>query len=186
MGDDRHPSNTLDDIRDADTEGLGAPRHDEEPKNVWGEPMEKCSGKGMAMTGAVDTGYCVHDAASDNFDVVCIDIAKAKKPGLLYGGYDFCEVIGETDPNWCDEYLPCQHDPHMECEVEHWCVDSESLADFIHIAGGCDKIGELICDATNELVLARYVFDVATGDDTDRRAEIALACIKQRCGQDVH
>ena len=181
----RHPADALEDVRDPEAGPIGTDRHND-AMNIWAEPMERCSGDGMAMTGSKKTGYCTNDGDEEDFEVVCINIEKAKQPGLFYGGYDFCTVIGDTDPNWCDEYHPCHHDPHQECSVQNWCVDAESLAEFIHKAGGCDKIGELNCEATNEKVLAHYEEEVLNGEDSDRKLEIALDCIKQRCGKSVH
>ena len=182
LGEDRHPDNTVQDLRDADTDGIGEQRHGES-MNVWGEPMERCSGEQTAMTG-ID-GYCddVHYA-----ELVCINIAQAEKPGTfggLFGAYDFCETIGETDPNWCDAMHPCHRNEHVECSVQNWCVGVTSFADFIHEAGGCDKVGEISCEATNEAGVEAYHAHMKEGDP-DKRFEAALACIQQRCGNSVH
>ena len=183
IGEDRHPDDTLEDLRDAESGPIGTERHGES-MNVWGEPMERCSGESMAMTG-ID-GYCddVHYA-----DLVCVNLETTTKPGAfggLFGAYDFCETIGETDPNWCDMMHPCHRNPHVECSVANWCVGITDFADFIHEAGGCDKVGQLSCEATNEQVVIAYKDHMREEGDPDQRFKAALACIQQRCGNSVH
>merc|ERR1719230_2304170 len=111
--------------------------------NVNGGELERCSGEGMALTGFTRNGQCVDindDAGSHH---VCIDM----KSNV---GDNFCEVTGQ--PNWCGSKMAC--DGHAgRCPVEHWCVCQWAFARYLQNAGGCDKIQNIVCEATNMVAL---------------------------------
>ena len=157
-------------------------------RNVYGKPLEKCSSEGMAITGFLDTGYCVDvEGYDDNHHVICVALHETEAPGYLYGSYDFCEVIGDTKPvNWCDSNLPCHHDENEMCPVEDWCVGENDIAKFIQLATGCDKLGTINCEATNEDVITHLERIVNREEDDNMEYEIALACIKESCGEGIH
>ena len=157
-------------------------------KNLFGEPLQKCSSDSMAITGFLDTGFCVDVEGYDhNHHLICVALHETGSPGYLYGEYDFCEVIGDTKPvNWCDADLPCHHDENQLCPVEDWCVGEIDLANFIDEAVGCDKLGTIHCEATNEDVITHLEGIVDREEDDHMKYEIALACIKERCGETIH
>ena len=77
--------------------------------NVYGAPLKKCSGPGMALTGFTREGTCtdrVDDAGSHH---ICIEIDSVD-------GGNFCEVTGQ--PNWCDDYMQCDGKRGL-CPVQH-------------------------------------------------------------------
>merc|ERR1711908_250454 len=90
--------------------------------NVKGGALQKCSGQGMALTGFTRTGHCVDQNDDEGSHHICIDMASNK-------GGNFCAVTGQ--PNWC----VCQ-----------W-----AFASHLQRAGGCDKIQNIVCDATNKV-----------------------------------
>ena len=167
--------------------GKSAETHDT-ARNVFGKPLQKCSSEGMAITGFLDTGYCVDVEGYDhNHHIICVALHETEAPGYLYGSYDFCEVIGDTKPvNWCDSDLPCHHDENEMCPVEDWCVGENDLAKFINMATGCDKLGTINCEATNEDVITHLEGIVNREEDDNMKYEIALACIKEACGESIH
>ena len=172
----------LEEVRDPEDRGaLGEDREDHGPLNVFGEPLKKCSEAGMALTGYDKTGYCSDNGDGEDYESVCIDISRTTKEGMVYGVYDFCEVIGETDPNWCDQEHRCHDVDYLRCPIVHWCVGVESLAKFIQLSGGCSKMGYIDCSATNAMTAAHYVAKRMDGEDPDRKFDIALNCIMHRC-----
>ncbi|KAH8047235.1 DUF2237-containing protein [Aureococcus anophagefferens] len=107
-------------------------------KNVLGKELEHCSGAGMALTGYTREGQCVDrydDAGSHH---ICINM-KSTSNG------NFCDVTGQ--PNWCASAMRCDDGTGSygagECDVENW------FASYLSRAGGCDKIQEIVCEATN-------------------------------------
>jgi len=157
--------------------------------NLMGGPLQKCSSDGMALTGYIDKGYCVFEEAQDHgHHTICIALHETVQPGRIYGEYDFCEVTDQTDPtNWCDSLLPCHQDQNELCPVEEWCVSQANFADFLEkVGGGCDMIGTMFCEATNQVVISHLEGIVNRDEDEHMKYELALACIKQRCGQDIH
>jgi len=158
-----------------------------EAHNVLGGPLKACSDKGMALTGSIDPGFCVFDGyQQQHHDTICIAIHESTLPGWMYGDYDFCEITKQIDPNWCDEMHPCHDDIQQSCPVQNWCVSEVNFADFIESAGGCDKVGSLDCEATNEVVITHFEDIVHREEDKGMKFEIALACLKKRCGQSIH
>ena len=141
---------------------------DKGKKNVLGQPLERCSGKGMALTGFTRNGHCVDlndDAGSHH---VCIDM----KSNV---GGNFCEVTGQ--PNWCGSSMACDSDPANTCPVEHWCVCQWAFARYLQKAGGCDKIQTIVCEATNMVALTAYTEQAPH----DKHIAEALQCLKSRC-----
>ena len=164
-------------------------------KNVLGKELEHCSGAGMALTGYTREGQCVDrydDAGSHH---ICINM-KSTSNG------NFCDVTGQ--PNWCASAMRCDDGTGSygsgECDVEHWCVcqwacapapfvagpspivfrrptsrvDPGRFASYLSRAGGCDKIQEIVCEATNMEAYIAYT-------KSSQHAE-ARACLEQRCG----
>ena len=41
-------------------------------------------------------------------------------------------------------------------QVEHWCVCQWAFASYLQRAGGCDKIQNIVCEATNMVALTAY------------------------------
>ena len=131
--------------------------------NVYGAPLKKCSGPGMALTGFTREGTCtdrVDDAGSHH---ICIEMDSVD-------GGNFCEVTGQ--PNWCDDYMQCDGKRGL-CPVQHWCVCEWAFASYITRAGGCDKIQSIDCEATNRWAYLHY---------QQKGASEALACLESRCG----
>merc|ERR1719235_293886 len=87
-------------------------------------------------------------------------------------GGNFCTVTGQ--PDWCSSSMPCQNG-QGDCPVKHWCVCQWAFASYIRIAGGCDKIAEIECDATNKEAVVAYQAS------SDAEHQEALKCLKQRC-----
>ena len=164
-------------------------------KNVLGKELEHCSGAGMALTGYTREGQCVDrydDAGSHH---ICINM-KSTSNG------NFCDVTGQ--PNWCASAMRCDDGTGSygagECDVENWCVcqwacapapfvarpspivfrrptshvDPGRFASYLSRAGGCDKIQEIVCEATNMEAYIAYT-------KSSQHAE-ARACLEQRCG----
>merc|ERR1719433_192436 len=63
-----------------------------------------------------------------------------------------------------------------DCPIGNWCVCQWAFATYIKMAGGCNSIVELVCEATNLAALKAYERSSA-----QEHLE-ALACIRQRCG----
>merc|ERR1719265_615457 len=72
--------------------------------------------------------------------------------------------------------MPCM-DQEGECTIGNWCVCQWTFAKYIKLAGGCDAIVDLVCDATNLAALKAYREQPAT--DADVKA--ALACVEAKC-----
>merc|ERR1711972_662972 len=49
---------------------------------------------------------------------------------------------------------------------------------YIQMAGGCDSIVDLVCDATNMAALKAYEAQAST----DQSIQDALDCVRKRCG----
>ncbi|KAH8045043.1 hypothetical protein SO694_00018489 [Aureococcus anophagefferens] len=132
-------------------------------KNVLGKELEHCSGAGMALTGYTREGQCVDrydDAGSHH---ICINM-KSTSNG------NFCDVTGQ--PNWCASAMRCDDGTGSygagECDVENW------FASYLSRAGGCDKIQEIVCEATN---MEAYIAYTKSAQHAEARA-----CLEQRCG----
>ena len=59
--------------------------------------------------------------------------------------------------------------------MKNWCVCEWAFSDYIGLAGGCDAIKAINCNATNALAVAHY-----TAKGSEYAA--ALACLESRCG----
>ena len=57
-------------------------------------------------------------------------------------------------------------------------ADPWAFSDYIGLAGGCDAIKAINCDATNGLAVAHY--EAKGSEYAD-----ALACLEKRCGLDA-
>merc|ERR1711918_175444 len=69
------------------------------------------------------------------------------------GGGNFCSVTGQ--PNWCGSMMGCDGSAG-QCPVQHWCVCQWAFASYLQRAGGCDKIQNIVCDATNMVAITAY------------------------------
>ena len=63
------------------------------------------------------------------------------------------------------------------CDVEHWCVCQWAFSSYIKNAGGCDRIADVDCAATNMQALADYESQAASSPEV---AE-ALQCLREKC-----
>eukprot|EP00325_Prymnesiales_sp_UTEX-LB-985_P021897 CAMPEP_0174715358 /NCGR_PEP_ID=MMETSP1094-20130205/21175_1 /TAXON_ID=156173 /ORGANISM="Chrysochromulina brevifilum, Strain UTEX LB 985" /LENGTH=161 /DNA_ID=CAMNT_0015914919 /DNA_START=24 /DNA_END=509 /DNA_ORIENTATION=+ len=136
--------------------------------NVLGTKLEKCSQSGMALTGFTRNGQCIDrndDAGSHH---VCIDMASN-------AGGNFCTVTGQ--PDWCSSQMSCDGEPNKQCNVEHWCVCQWAFASYLQRAGGCDKIQNIVCEATNMVAIKHYREQAAS----DPHIAQALTCLESRC-----
>ena len=136
-------------------------------QNVNGGELQHCSSSGMALTGFTRDGYCTvrnDDAGSHH---ICIDLKST-------AGGNFCLVTGQ--PNWCDSKMPCHDDYRKQCSINHWCVCQWAFRSYLRLAGGCDNIQTIVCEATN--MAARRAYE--NHDDPGSKA--ALACLKRKCG----
>merc|ERR1711988_1894829 len=88
---------------------------------------------------------------------------------------DFCTVTGQ--PNWCGEKMPCMENQAESCPIGNWCVCQWAFARYIQMAGGCDAIVDIQCDATNMAALNAYRDQQAA----DTTIAAALACLEKRC-----
>ena len=91
-------------------------------------------------------------------------------------GGNFCEVTGQ--PNWCDSKMSCHGDYSSRCDVNHWCVCQWAFASYIENAGGCDKIRDIVCEATNMVALKHYQQQA----ESSPRIKKALQCLENKCG----
>jgi uncharacterized protein (DUF2237 family) len=117
----------------------------------------------MAMTGFTRDGHC-QDVGNDDAGAhhICIQMKS-----------DFCTVTGQ--PDWCSEKMPCMEDRAERCSIGNWCVCQWAFATYLDMAGGCDSIVDLVCDATNLAAFKAY----EASDRPEHKA--ALACIKEKC-----
>merc|ERR1719272_2314995 len=81
--------------------------------NVNGGALQKCSGKGMALTGFTRNGQCIDQNDDEGSHHICIDMASNT-------GGNFCQVTGQS--NWCGSMMGCDGDDGNSCPVKHWCV----------------------------------------------------------------
>merc|ERR1712046_513268 len=141
-------------------------------RNVNGGPLKECSTQGMAMTGFTRSGKCEErndDAGSHH---ICIDLKSVS--GTSNQSENFCRVTGQ--PNWCDDKGSC-FGSSGQCPRKHWCVCQWAFAAYIQKAGGCNKIQNIICEATNMEAYNAYLKQGKTQPHIAK----ALACLKQRC-----
>jgi uncharacterized protein (DUF2237 family) len=140
-------------------------------RNVYGDQLQPCSSDGMALTGYTRTGYCVDRNDDEGSHHICIDLASAD-------GGNFCTVTGQSD--WCSSSsMPCNGNSDETCSIENWCVCQWAFASYLHNAGGCDMIQDIVCESINlEAVLA---YQRTSGS----KYETALNCLVSRCGLDL-
>jgi len=130
--------------------------------SVAGGALETCSTDGTALTGFTRDGRCVDSGDDDaGSHHICIRM----KP-------DFCTVTGQ--PNWCVTKMQCMGE-NGKCPIGNWCVCQWAFATYLQMAGGCDKIVDLKCDATNMAAFKAY----QRSDEPAHRE--ALACIRRKC-----
>ena len=99
--------------------------------NVNGGDLERCSGRGMALTGFTRNGHCVDQNDDAGSHHVCIDMSSTT-------GGNFCSVTGQ--PNWCGSSMACDGSAGV-CPVEHW-VRQPSIELF------CTTGFSLLCSLT--------------------------------------
>merc|ERR1711871_92751 len=134
--------------------------------NVFGEPLQRCSHTGMALTGFTRSGSCEDVEDDVGTHHICIDLSSTTTE------QNFCEVTNQWD--WCSSEMECDG-MAGECPVEHWCVCQWAFSSYLANAGGCDYVQDVVCDAINlEAVLA-----YEASSDPDHA--VALACIQERC-----
>merc|ERR1712078_745940 len=140
--------------------------------NVYGKPLQKCSKPGMAMTGFTRDGRCVEQQDDAGSHHICIDLTSTSE--------NFCQATGQ--PNWCAQKGGCMEDRSKMCPRKHWCVCQWAFTGYIHEAGGCDKIQDVVCDAINMEALKAYKKGAAAGASADGgKVQAALDCLKQKC-----
>eukprot|EP00239_Pterosperma_sp_CCMP1384_P001234 CAMPEP_0197847742 /NCGR_PEP_ID=MMETSP1438-20131217/6939_1 /TAXON_ID=1461541 /ORGANISM="Pterosperma sp., Strain CCMP1384" /LENGTH=170 /DNA_ID=CAMNT_0043459749 /DNA_START=104 /DNA_END=616 /DNA_ORIENTATION=+ len=141
-------------------------------QNVLGGELQKCSQPGMALTGFTRNGRCMDHNDDAGSHHVCIDMTSN------IGG-NFCSVTGQ--PDWCSSSMACDGQAG-DCPVEHWCVCEWAFARYIQLAGGCDQIQEIVCEATNMMALTHYEEQASSAP----HIASALQCLKERCGHNGH
>mmetsp|Transcript_128017 Transcript_128017/g.250683 ORF Transcript_128017/g.250683 Transcript_128017/m.250683 type:complete len:165 (+) Transcript_128017:112-606(+) len=137
-----------------------------ETHNVLGGDLGLCSHPGTALTGFTRTGHC-EDFGNDDQGShhICIQMKS-----------NFCKLTGQ--PDWCEERMPCMGNTGEDCPIGNWCVCQWAFARYIDMAGGCDSIVNIVCDATN--MAAYKAYQEHANEDPEIRK--ALECLEQRCG----
>lgn len=135
--------------------------------NVNGGALSRCSERGMALTGFTRNGQCIDQFDDTGSHHICI----AMKSNA---GGNFCQVTGQ--PNWCDSSMRCDSGIGM-CPVDHWCVCQWAFASYLQHAGGCGKIQQIVCEATNREAYLAYEQQAANDPQIAR----ALDCLVERC-----
>mmetsp|Transcript_2011 Transcript_2011/g.3692 ORF Transcript_2011/g.3692 Transcript_2011/m.3692 type:complete len:167 (-) Transcript_2011:186-686(-) len=124
--------------------------------------LNTCSKPRTALTGFTRDGHCQDEGDDDEGSHhICIEMKR-----------DFCRVTGQ--PNWCESKMQCMGKPG-QCKIGNWCVCQWAFASYIQMAGGCDSIVDLVCDATNMAAIRAYK------DSPDPTHKAALECIEKRC-----
>ena len=161
----------------------------EHSKNVFGMEIEQCSKEGMALTGITGSGHCVHFDELHHYDsskVICVNI-----PSFSDAYYtDDDETETDFSPNFFTATgetplteLPCTEDPTRDCPVYNWCINELSFASYVEYVGGCEKIGRILCEATNHEAISQYELQLIEGTDETELQKIntALECLKFKC-----
>lgn len=78
---------------------------------------------------------------------------------------------------WCSSEMGCHENYSAQCPVENWCVCQWAFASYLHNAGGCDKIQDVVCESTNMVALEAYEAQAASSP----HIADALACLMSRC-----
>lgn len=136
--------------------------------NVNGGALQRCSHPGMALTGWTRNGQCVDYNDDGGSHHICIDLSSN------IGG-NFCSVTRQ--PNWCGSQMACDQDSSQRCPVQHWCVCQWAFSAYIDLAGGCDQIQDIVCEATNMAALDAYRARAVS----DHKIRGALECLESRC-----
>lgn len=136
--------------------------------NVYGRDIKMCSQTGMAVTGFTRSGYCASEMEDYGYHHVCVNLKS------ISGG-NFCAVTGQ--PNWCSGKLPCVENRQKTCPIKNWCVCQWAFSKYIQKAGGCDRINDIVCEATNMAAYEHYRRRIL--DSTEFRD--AFKCLESRC-----
>lgn len=157
-----------------------AKRHRNET-NVFGSRLSSCSKKGMAVTGLLQDGYCSHKAFDERSHAICIDVQSfADKVHESQDHQDFTAVIGRYD--FLEQEQPCSADSKSKCPVQNWCVNEHAFAFYVEKVGGCDNVGQVVCESTSEEALDDFEKMIAIEDyEGGQRAMDALECIRYKC-----
>lgn len=141
-------------------------------KNVNGGALGLCSENGMAMTGFTRSGKCEELQDDDGSHHICIDLSTTS-------GGNFCEVTGQVQggDNWCNDEGECFDNKDKKCPRQHWCVCQWAFAGYLEKAGGCDKIQDVVCTATNMAAMKAY----EAKKDSDHSIKAAHDCLKSKC-----
>ena len=137
--------------------------------NVNNGSLARCSTTGMALTGWTRSGQCVDENEDSGSHHICIDLKTTTTEK------NFCEVTDQ--PNWCDEKDVCDDNQEEKCERSHWCVCQWAFASYIENAGGCNKIQDVVCEATNMEALKAY----EEKQSESSKIAAALACLREKC-----
>merc|ERR1719203_457693 len=86
---------------------------------------------------------------------------------------DFCTQTGQ--PNWCADEMPCMGQ-EGDCPIGNWCVCQWAFARYIEMAGGCDSIVNIVCDATNMAAYKAY-----KDQSSDPVIDAALQSLESGC-----
>jgi len=123
-----------------------------------------------ARTGYTRTGYCINENDDIGSHHICIDLSSTT-------GGNFCTVTGQ--PNWCSSKMTCHEDYHNnknQCLIQNWCVCQWAFASYVELAGGCDHIQYIHCDAVNIHALIAYQ------NSSQKKYIDALNCLQKKCG----
>ena len=121
--------------------------------NVHGDPLQRCSQAGMALTGYTRSGECYAHDDDHGSHHVCVDVSSttggnfcsvtvtppplpAPRPSLSYQ-LAVTHVLLQGQPNWCSSKMQCDTSPKELCPVKQWCVCQWAFASYIDKAGGC-------------------------------------------------
>merc|ERR1712232_845574 len=69
----------------------------------------------------------------------------------------------------------------MGCPVQNWCVCQWAFASYIHNAGGCDSIQDVVCDAINKNAVEAYQRHAYSS----YKYSAALQCLVDKCGINI-
>jgi hypothetical protein len=158
--------------------------------NIYGNALESCSQKNMALTGYERTGLCVEKTDDEGAHHICIDLSSTTS-----SRGNFCTVTGQSD--LCSSYMPCDTtssnlggDDHDDtngdkssdtCPVEDWCLCQWAFAYYLKKVGGCDYIQAVKCEAINMEALFAYSHLAGGYKDYDGKYTNALDCLLHQC-----
>lgn len=133
-------------------------------RNVYNQPLQKCSHSSMALTGFLRDGTCRTSKGDSGSHNICLDLTTAPK---------FCSHTNQS--NWCNSSMPCHNNPKKNCSLKNWCVCEWAYKSYIDKMNNC--AGRIDCNATNRVVLDHY----KQRSKTDPSARKALKCLKSQC-----